>query len=101
MSGPVMIRHFEREFGRGLCGQVIAPLDGHLGRAVITNVDCDDCIRLSELCPTCGQADNCGDCDHTPIDDEIGGGPLGMDQRQWEEHYRAHSPSVTGIREDF
>jgi hypothetical protein len=82
MSGPVMIRHFEREFGRGLCGQVIAPLDGHLGRAVITNV-------------------NCGDCDHTPIDDEIGGGPLGMDQRQWEEHYRAHSPSVTGIREDF
>jgi hypothetical protein len=21
----------------------------------------------SELCPECGQPDNCGDCDHTPI----------------------------------
>lgn len=20
-----------------------------------------------ETCPTCGQPDNCGDCDHTPI----------------------------------
>jgi hypothetical protein len=31
--------------------------------------------------------------------DEPGGGPLGMDQRQWEEHYRAHSSSITGIYE--
>jgi hypothetical protein len=21
----------------------------------------------SEMCPMCGQPDNCGDCDHTPI----------------------------------
>lgn len=23
-----------------------------------------------ELCPTCGQPDNCGDCDHTEMSEE-------------------------------
>jgi len=25
---------------------------------------------VEELCPECGQPDNCGDCDHTPLTDE-------------------------------
>lgn len=25
---------------------------------------------INELCPTCGQPDSCGDCDHTKLTDE-------------------------------
>jgi hypothetical protein len=27
-----------------------------------------DASAPQEFCPTCGQPDNCGDCDHTPLD---------------------------------
>lgn len=26
--------------------------------------------KCPECCPVCGQPDNCGDCDHTPLTDE-------------------------------
>jgi len=29
-------------------------------------------LPASELCPVCGQPDNCGDCDHNPLSpDEV------------------------------
>jgi hypothetical protein len=27
-------------------------------------------LPASELCPTCGQPDNCGDCNHEPYTDD-------------------------------
>lgn len=32
-----------------------------------------DAVYPSEFCPVCGQPDNCGDCDHTPVPPEAYG----------------------------
>lgn len=38
-----------------------------------------DSLPASERCPECGQPDNCGECDHTPLSDEEANRLLGID----------------------
>lgn len=59
-------------------------------------VPCEDCgAEVGQPCIIgCPTQDDFDEDDY-----EDGGGPLGQNQREWEEHYRTHSSSVTGINE--
>lgn len=42
--------------------------------AIYPGMDGDDDRVISQFCLVCGQPDNCGDCDHTPVPPEAYGG---------------------------
>jgi hypothetical protein len=42
------------------------PVAVRFANAILSEVEI--ALRDLETCPVCGQADNCGDCDHTPCE---------------------------------